>query len=124
MDKEPNLFKTDHEGNNLKSSLNDTSNENVLQAPKNQKKLVPAKEPYDWKQIGTNFGVLVVTVGLTLSLMNALSTFLSLIGNFVGVFEIFVFPFVMMIILNRRKKIISNWHLVRILHYFYEYYRR
>lgn len=95
--KNPNVFKTD---------INSQEKEPT------KKESAPPREPLDWKKIGINAVVMVVTFFLTLTLMNSLSTFLSLIGNFVGVFEIFVFPFVMMIILNRRKKIISNLHLV------------
>ena len=93
-----NVFKTDYEGQLVK--------------PKSEKKLPSSK--IDWKKVGINAIVMIVTVGLTLTLMNSLSTFLSLIGNFVGVFEIFVFPFAIVIILNKRKKIVSNLHLVGI----------
>lgn len=95
-----NVFKTDYQGELLK--------------PKSEKQGKAVSE-IDWKKVGINGIVMIVTVGLTLTLMNSLSTFLSLIGNFVGVFEIFVFPFAIVIILNRRKKIVSNLHLVRII---------
>lgn len=90
-----NVFKTDHEGQ-----------------PLPQKKPRAPREKVDWRKVGVNAAVMAVTFVLTLTLMNSLSTFLSLIGNFVGVFEIFVFPFLIVIILNRRQQIVANWHLV------------
>jgi hypothetical protein len=95
-----NIFKTDHNDQPIKEKINS----------KNSNK---PKEPINWKKVGINAIVMVVTVGLTLGLMNSLSTFLSLIGNFVGVFEIFVFPFLIIIILNRTQNIVSRYHLVR-----------
>ena len=62
-----------------------------------------------------NFLVILFTALLTLTLMKSLSTFLSLIGNFVGVFEIVIFPFLSIIIINNSKNIISNLHLVNLI---------
>lgn len=94
-----NVFKTDH-------------NDQPISEKSKSKPKAPKFDKIDWNRVGINALVMAATFVLTLTLMNSLSTFLSLIGNFVGVFEIFVFPFLIVIILNRTKKIVSNWHLV------------
>ena len=118
------LLKKDPKQNSSKNNLNESEEFEEVQHLQNNlgdptkisstfiNEPISNKKSIDWKKICTNFIVLLVTVVLTLTLMNTLSAFLSLIGNFVGIFEIFVFPFLMIIILNRKKKIISNCHLV------------
>jgi hypothetical protein len=111
LKKPPSILRNSNQKSNVfKTDINSNEKEQTKPSGKTENE----SAPLDWKKIGINAVLMIVTTFLTLTLMNSLSTFLSLIGNFVGVFEIFIFPFVMMIILNRRKKIISNLHLVSI----------
>ena len=57
------------------------------------------------------FILLVVTV-LTIILKDSLSPVLSILGNFVGIFELTIFPFCMTLIINRRVQFISKWNVV------------
>jgi amino acid permease len=55
-----------------------------------------------------NLLILFFVTILTIILKDSLSTVLSILGNFVGIFELTIFPFCMTLIINRRVKIISN----------------
>jgi hypothetical protein len=59
-----------------------------------------------------NFIVLLCVTVLTIILKDSLSTVLSILGSFVGIFELTIFPFCMVLIINRRIKIISNMTVV------------
>ena len=125
-----NVFKTDQNSNEIEKDRENQISEfkssgkvsgfnpesKVVKKKKKEKKKVSNDEnKVSKKKMIINAVLLLVTTGLTLGLMNSLSTFLSAIGNFVGVFEIFVFPMLSVIIINRKKKVVSNWHLVRFL---------
>lgn len=67
-----------------------------------------------WKDHAKNFLILTVVTVLNVVLKDVLSTVLSILGNFVGIFELTIFPFSMILIINRRVKIISNLNVVLI----------
>ena len=102
------ILKPSDSGNVFKTDANDQP---LSDKPKPKPKAA-GRGRVGWPRIVVNAAVMGATFALMLTLMDSLSTFLSLIGNFVGVFEIFVFPFLIVIILNRRKKIVADWHLV------------
>ena len=61
-----------------------------------------------------NFFVLFLVMLLTIVLRNSLSTVLSVLGSFVGIFELTIFPFCMILIINRRIQILSNFKVILI----------
>ena len=59
-------------------------------------------------KIITNFLFLLITTVLNLLLLDYLSKFLSIIGSFVSIFEIIVFPLAMLFALNAKIKLIGK----------------
>ena len=55
-----------------------------------------------------NFFIFLVVTIINIILKDSLSTVLSVIGNFVGIFELTIFPFCMILIINKRVPIISK----------------
>lgn len=136
-----NVFKTDQNSNDIEEETVDKENGEIrvnsfnpenkdLEKNKNnmtadkKKKQLKLGTKVTVKKMIINAVLLIVTTSLTLGLMNSLSTFLSAIGNFVGVFEIFVFPMLSVILINRKKKIVSDWHLVNFNFFVLSYKRK
>lgn len=63
------------------------------------------------KQIIVNFFFLFIITNLALALQNKLKEFVSLIGSFVGIFEIIILPFTMILVINKYNKILKDYQV-------------
>ena len=62
-----------------------------------------------------NFLFFTVVTFLAIILKSFLHTFVSLVGSFVGVFEIIIFPVSMILVINSNNRIMSNFNIFTLL---------
>ena len=62
-----------------------------------------------------NFFFILTTTIITILIRDVLHRFVSLIGSFVGIFEIVIFPFSMILVLNSKNKIMSKMQMVLLI---------
>ena len=62
-----------------------------------------------------NFVFFTVVTFLAIILKKYLHTFVSMVGSFVGVFEIIIFPVSMILVINSNNRIMSNFNVFTLL---------
>lgn len=62
-----------------------------------------------------NFFFILITTIITILIRNVLHRFVSLVGSFVGIFEIVIFPFSMILVLNSQNQIMSRLQMVLLI---------
>lgn len=78
---------------------------------KHKNSSIEKAEKKSTKQIIINFFFLFIITNLALALQNKLKEFVSLIGSFVGIFEIIILPFAMILVINKYNKILKNYQI-------------